>query len=87
MTLRRRPPIHVAADMTFHQLLAPKDGEWLGTRIDGASRVIVWRLPNGMAFEQRMPVSRIKRQEPVVEVTLTTPDGTPPLRVIRGEKK
>lgn len=52
------------ADASFAQALRTVIGkgleaEWLGSRLDGGSRVLVWRLEDGTVTEQRVPIRNV----------------------------
>lgn len=52
----RRPPIGIQADMMRNGLKAPAGAEYLGARVDGGSRVLLWQLEDRNVIEQRCPI-------------------------------
>lgn len=50
----RLPPKLLLADMRRAGIEVPAGGEYLGARIEGSVRVLLWRLGDGGVTEQRV---------------------------------
>lgn len=59
----RLPPILILADMRRAGLTAPDgpDGaaEYLGHRIEGGARILIWRVGEWAYVEQRVPIFNV----------------------------
>jgi hypothetical protein len=65
-----RVPSGILADIALYRARTgrelepvPPGSEWLGSRLDGADRVLVWRAPDGAVVEQRLPLLNLKDRE------------------------